>query len=80
MGKVAFTRARVEGFKCPADKGQAFLWDATQTGLGLRVTPLGKPAYVFQAVYLGRDVRFSTSPPTLLETAPSGTESDGAGV
>jgi integrase len=63
MGKVAFTRARVEGFKCPADKGQAFLWDATQTGLGLRVTPLGKPAYVFQAVYLGRDVRITIGSP-----------------
>lgn len=57
MAKVAFTAGRVAAFKCPPDKAQAFLWDLTQTGLGLRVTPNGKPAYVFQGVYQGRDVR-----------------------
>ncbi len=63
MGKVAFTAGRVNGFKCPPDKKQAFLWDATAPGLGLRATPNGKPAYVFQTVYEGRDLRITIGNP-----------------
>ncbi|MDD2729174.1 integrase family protein [Malikia sp.] len=64
MAKVAFTAGRVAGFKCPADKKQAFMWDATTPGLGLRATPSGKPAYVFQGVYQGKDVRITIGNPT----------------
>ena len=59
MAKIAFTAGRVNGFKCPADKKQAFLWDSTTQGLGLRATPAGKTAYVFQAPYQGKDVRIT---------------------
>jgi integrase len=59
MTKVAFTAGRVNGFKCPPEKKQAFLWDAMAPGLGLRVTPAGRPAYVFQGVYQGKDVRIT---------------------
>ena len=64
MAKIAFTAGRVSGFKCPSDKKQAFLWDATAPGLGLRVTPAGKPAYVFQSVYQGKDIRITIGGPT----------------
>jgi integrase len=63
MAKVAFTAGRVAGFKCPADKLQAFLWDATQAGLGLRTTPAGKPAYVFQSMFDGRTLRITIGSP-----------------
>ncbi len=63
MAKVAFTAGRVSGFKCPPDKKQAFLWDATAPGLGLRATPAGKPAYVFQSVYQGKDLRITIGSP-----------------
>src|SRR3989339_1384652 len=63
MAKVAFTAGRVNGFKCPPDKVQAFLWDSTAKGLGLRTTPSGKPAYVFQAVYQGKDIRVTIGSP-----------------
>lgn len=63
MAKVPFTAGRVAGFKCPPDKKQAFKWDATAPGLGLRVTPAGKPAYVFQSVYQGRDLRLTIGSP-----------------
>ena len=59
MAKVSFTAGRVSAFKCPPDKKQAFLWDATAQGLGLRTTPTGKPAYVFQAEYLGKAIRIT---------------------
>ena len=63
MAKIAFTAGRVSGFKCPPEKKQAFLWDATAPGLGLRATPAGKPAYVFQSVYQGKDLRITIGSP-----------------
>lgn len=64
MAKIAFTAGRVSGFKCPADKAQAFLWDTTAPGLGLRATPAGKPAYVFQGVYQGKTLRLTIGAPS----------------
>lgn len=64
MAKIAFTAGRVSGFKCPPDKKQAFMWDVTAPGLGLRATPAGKPAYVFQSVYQGKDLRITIGSPT----------------
>lgn len=64
MAKVAFTAGRIAGFKCPPDRGQAFLWDATTHGLGLRATPTGKPAYVFQSVFQGRTLRLTIGRPS----------------
>ena len=63
MAKITFTAGRVSGFKCPTDKTQTFLWDLTAPGLGLRATPAGKPAYVFQSVYQGKDVRLTIGSP-----------------
>ncbi|RYG33986.1 MAG: DUF4102 domain-containing protein, partial [Burkholderiales bacterium] len=63
MAKIAFTAGRVSGFKCPPDKKQAFMWDATAPGLGLRATPAGKPAYVFQGLYQGKDLRVTIGSP-----------------
>ena len=63
MAKLAFTAGRVAGFKCPAGKAQAFLWDAAQTGLGLRATPAGRPAYVFQGLFNGRTLRTTIGSP-----------------
>lgn len=63
MAKIAFTAGRVSGFKCPPDKKQAFLWDVTAPGLGLRATPAGKPAYVFQSVYQSKDIRLTIGSP-----------------
>jgi integrase len=63
MAKIAFTSGRVTGFKCPADKAQAFLWDATVQGLGLRATPAGKPAYVFQGEFQQKTIRITIGNP-----------------
>ena len=64
MARVRFTRPLVDGFKCPAGKAQAFKWDATQPGLGLRVTPAGKPAYIFQGEFQGRSLRVTIGSPS----------------
>ena len=39
------------------------MWDATAPGLGLRTTPAGKPAYVFQSAYQGKDIRLTIGSP-----------------
>ena len=63
MAKVSFTASRVAGFKCPDGKRQTFIWDDGAPGLGLRATPNGKPTYVFQGVYEGRDIRITIGTP-----------------
>lgn len=63
MAKVAFTATRVNGFTCPPEKAQAFLWDVTAKGLGLRATPAGKPAYIFQSEYQNKSVRLTIGSP-----------------
>ncbi len=63
MGKIAFTAGRVDGFQCPAGKSQAFLWDSTAKNLGLRATPAGKPAYVFQGRYQSKTIRLTIGSP-----------------
>ena len=63
MAKIAFTAGRVTGFKCPAIKAQAFLWDVTAPGLGLRATPAGKPAYVFQGEFQQKSIRITIGSP-----------------
>lgn len=63
MARVKFTAPKVAGFTCAADKAQAFLWDSTQPGLGLRVTPAGRPAYIFQSEFQGRSLRMTIGGP-----------------
>jgi integrase len=59
MGKINFTVPRIADFKCPTGRAQAFMWDSTAPGLGLRSTPNGRPAFVFQAAFEGRDIRIT---------------------
>ena len=63
MAKIAFTAGRVAGVKCPAGKTQAFLWDVTAPGLGIRATPAGKPAYVFQGEFQQKTIRITIGNP-----------------
>lgn len=65
VGKVNFTAKRVSEFSCPPDKKQAFLWDATPRsgGLGLRITPAGKPSYIFQSRYQNKSIRITIGSP-----------------
>lgn len=56
MAKTSFTAGRVQEFKCPPDKQQAFIWDAITEGLGLRATA-GSKNYVFQGKLAGKAIR-----------------------
>lgn len=63
MAKERLTAPKVAGFACPADKAQAFKWDAATPGLGLRVTPAGKPAFIFQSRYQDKTLRLTIGSP-----------------
>ncbi|MDO8699192.1 MAG: integrase family protein [Rhodoferax sp.] len=63
MAKIAFTAGRVAGFKCLAEKAQAFLWDVTAPGLALRATPAGRSSYVFQSRYQDKTLRLTIGSP-----------------
>jgi len=49
MARETFTAGRIERFRCPPGRPQAFLWDARTPGLALRVTAHGARAFVFQS-------------------------------
>lgn len=69
MAKIVFTAPKVRAFKCPDGKAQAFLWDSTAQGLGLRVTPSTKAtpepkrSYIFQGVFQGKTIRATIGTP-----------------
>ncbi|HEY4071758.1 MAG TPA: Arm DNA-binding domain-containing protein, partial [Herbaspirillum sp.] len=63
MAKVNFTAARVEGFQCPSGNSQIFLWDSKVPGLGLRATPSGAKAYIYQGKIHRRTVRITIGDP-----------------
>lgn len=63
MPRVNLTAGRVADFTCPAGTAQAFLWDAAAPGLGLRCTPAGAKAYIFQSRYAGNPLRMTIGSP-----------------
>jgi len=63
VAKVNFTVGRVNGHSCPAGKSQAFLWDSSASGLGLRATAAGTLSYIFQGKLNGSTVRITIGSP-----------------
>lgn len=53
--KTKLTKQRVEKFKCPEGKSQAFLWDEELTGFAVRVTKTGIISYVVQGRTNGKE-------------------------
>jgi integrase len=74
MSKIKFTAARVDGFHCPADKKQVFLWDATAPCLGLRAVASGAKAYVFQAKFHNQTIRMTIGSPSTWDIASAQAE------
>ena len=57
--RVRLTAGRVNDFRCPPAKSQAFLWDTEAPSLVLRVTPTGRKTYAFESRLLGQTVRIA---------------------
>jgi len=63
MARENLTIGRITAFRCPADKAQAFLWDATVPGLALRVTAADARSFVFQSRHQGKALRLTIGDP-----------------
>jgi integrase len=74
MAKVRFTAGRVRDFRCESSERPAFLWDATAPGLGLRATPNGSKAYIFQAKLRGNVIRLTIGDPAAWDIAAAQAE------
>lgn len=57
--KMGFTATKVKDLKCESGKSQTIYWDGKTPGLGLRVTPTGNRAYIFQTWFNGTNLRFT---------------------
>lgn len=55
--KTNLTVDRIRSFKCPSGRTQAFLYDSSVPGLGVRALPGGKQSWIFEARVRGRNVR-----------------------
>jgi len=60
--RFRFTRASVDAARCPPEKSQALFWDTDQPGLGLRVTPTGARAFIFEGWLGGKSLRMTIGP------------------
>ncbi len=61
--RVKLTAGRVAAHKCEVGKSQSFLWDSEAPGLGLRTTPRGGKAYIFQGWLNGKAFRTTLGNP-----------------
>ncbi len=79
MSRVRLTVPKVDGFSCPANRCQAFLWDADAPGLALRTTSSGFKAYIFQSRFQGRPLRMTIGSPDVWPLS-NRTDRPGAGA
>ena len=63
MAKIKFTAGRIDDFQCASPKLPSFMWDATAPGLGLRASPGGAKAFIFQAKLKGQVIRITIGDP-----------------
>ena len=52
--RVRLSRSKIDRFKCPEGKKEAYLWDDLTACLGIRAYASGKKSYVFRATINGK--------------------------
>jgi integrase len=55
--KVRLSRSMIDRFECPEGQKESYLWDSTQTGLGVRAYASGKKSFVFRATVNGKTTK-----------------------
>ncbi|WP_071461836.1 tyrosine-type recombinase/integrase [Polynucleobacter asymbioticus] len=61
--KFNFTSQRISAAACEEDKSQTIYWDAATPGLGLRVTPTGSKAFIFETWFDNKSLRVTIGDP-----------------
>jgi integrase len=59
MARVKFTISRITDPSLVPETGQAFLWDAEQPALGLRITAADARSFIFESKLDGRTIRMT---------------------
>ena len=57
--KLGFTAPKINTLKCETGKSQTIYWDSKTPSLGIRVTPTGNRAYIFQTWFNGTNLRLT---------------------
>jgi integrase len=57
--KLGFTAPKINTLKCETSKSQTIYWDSKTPSLGIRVTPTGNRAYIFQTWFNGTNLRLT---------------------
>lgn len=63
---MRLTKAAIEKFTCPPGKSQAFLWDDSPVGFGVRCTSGGAKSFVVQKRVNGKERRITLGPTSIL--------------
>lgn len=56
---IGFTANKIKDLACESGKSQTIYWDGKTPALGLRVTPTGNRAYIFQTWFNGTNLRLT---------------------
>ena len=56
---ISFTANKIKDLRCEDGKSQTIYWDSKTPSLGLRVTPTGNQAYIFQTWFNGTNLRLT---------------------
>ena len=57
--KLGFTAPKINALMCETGKSQTIYWDSKTPSLGIRVTPTGNRAYIFQTWFNGTNLRLT---------------------
>lgn len=55
--KISFTAPKIKALECEPGKSQTIYWDTKTPSLGVRITPTGNKAFIFQTWFNGTNLR-----------------------
>ena len=57
--KIGFTAPKISVLRCELGKSQSIYWDSKTPGLGVRITPSGNKAFIFQTWFNDTNLRIT---------------------
>lgn len=57
--QIGFTAPKISALKCEKGRSQSIYWDSKTPSLGVRVTPSGKKAFIFQTWFNNTNLRMT---------------------
>ena len=57
--KISFTAPKISALECEPGKSQTIYWDSKTPSLGVRITPTGNKAFIFQTWFNNTNLRMT---------------------